>query len=70
MGAHKSILTAGTRDPLLAARLAGERKQIERMTGGLARRIFALPWRTPPPVGFTELSRLVDKAPRIAATQS
>jgi arsenite-transporting ATPase len=67
---NKSILTAGTRDPLLAARLAGERKQMERMTGGLAKRIFALPWLTRPPVGFTELSRLVDKAPRTAATQT
>jgi arsenite-transporting ATPase len=28
---NKSVLAAGTRDPLLQARLAGERKQIERM---------------------------------------
>ncbi|MBK7063205.1 MAG: arsenical pump-driving ATPase [Rubrivivax sp.] len=61
---NKSVLAAGTRDPLLAARLAGERKQIERMSAGLARRLFTLPWLTVPPIGFTELSKLVsDTAP-------
>ena len=39
---NKSVLAAGTRDPLLAARLAGERKQMERMAAGLAKRIFTL----------------------------
>jgi arsenite-transporting ATPase len=34
---NKSVLAAGTRDPLLAARLAGERKQIERMSRVCAR---------------------------------
>ncbi len=43
---NKSVLAAGTHDPLLAARLAGERKQIERMAAGLAKRIFILPWLT------------------------
>jgi len=56
---NKSVLAAGTRDPLLAARLAGERKQIERMSAGLARRLFTLPWLTVPPIGFVELSKLV-----------
>ena len=56
---NKSLLAAGTHDPLLAARLAGERKQTERMTAGLARRIFTLPWLTVPPIGFAELSKLV-----------
>jgi len=55
---NKSILAAGTRDPLLAARLAGERKQIERMSAGLAKRLFTLPWLTQPPIGLVELSRL------------
>lgn len=59
---NKSVLAAGTSDPLLAARLAGERKQIERMAAGLARRIFTLPWLTCPPIGFVELSKLVSKA--------
>ena len=56
---NKSLLAAGTSDPLLAARLAGEEKQIRRITGGLAKRLFVLPWLTRPPVGNLELSRLV-----------
>ena len=57
---NKSVLVAGTRDPLLAARIAGERKQMARMEAGLAKRIFALPWLTVPPIGFVELAKLVD----------
>ena len=56
---NKSVLAAGTSDPLLAARLAGEEKQMKRITGGLAKRLFVLPWLTRPPVGNVELSRLV-----------
>lgn len=56
---NKSVLASGTRDPLLAARLAGERKQMERMAAGLAQRIFTVPWLTVPPVGFSELAKLV-----------
>src|SRR6185295_14312716 len=58
---NKSVLAAGTRDPLLVARLAGEHKQMERMSAGLAMRIFALPWLTVPPIGLAELSKLVVK---------
>jgi arsenite/tail-anchored protein-transporting ATPase len=64
---NKSVLAAGTRDPLLAARLAGERKQTERIAGGLARRLFTLPWLTVPPIGFAELSKLVVKPSRAEA---
>ena len=56
---NKSVLAAGTHDPLLAARLSGERKQMERMAGGVAKRVFTVPWLTRPPIGFAELSRLV-----------
>ena len=56
---NKSVLAAGTHDLLLAARLAGERKQMARMSGGLARRLFTVPWLTRPPIGLVELSRLV-----------
>jgi anion-transporting ArsA/GET3 family ATPase len=59
---NKSVLAARTRDSLLTARLAGERKQMERMACGLAKRIFALAWLTVPPIGFAELARLVSKA--------
>ncbi len=55
---NKSVLAAGTHDPLLAARLAGEQKQMARMKDGLARRVFTLPWLTVPPIGVAELSRL------------
>jgi arsenite-transporting ATPase len=56
---NKSVLAAGTRDPLLQARLAGERKQIERLSAGLARRLYVLPWLPVPPVGLDRLARLV-----------
>jgi arsenite-transporting ATPase len=56
---NKSLLAAGTRDPLLAAHLAGERKQVARMADGLARRLFTVPWLAVPPIGVAELSKLV-----------
>ncbi len=64
---NKSVLAARTHDPLLQARLAGERKQIERLSAGLARRLYALPWLAVPPVGLDGLSMLVG-APVPAAT--
>ena len=56
---NKSVLAAGTHDPLLAARVAGERRQLERLTAGLARRLFVVPWLAEPPVGAAALSALV-----------
>lgn len=67
---NKSVLAAGTRDPLLASRLAGERKQMQRMAAGLAKRIFTLAWLTVPPIGFAELSKLVVKPSRAEATHA
>ncbi len=64
---NKSVLAAGTRDPLLAARLVGERRQIDRMAHGLAGRLFTLAWLTRPPIGFVELSKLVVKPGHPAA---
>ena len=66
---NKSVLAAGTRDPLLSARLAGERKQIERLSTGLAKRLFTLPWLTVPPIGFVELSKLASATRPVAAQQ-
>jgi arsenite-transporting ATPase len=60
---NKSVQAAGTHDRLLAARLAGERKQMKRMDDALARRMFIVPWRTTAPIGFVELSALVRQAP-------
>ena len=62
---NKSIAAAGTRDPLLAARLAGERKQMERITAGLAASTFVVPWLTTPPIGLAALSRLVARGDRV-----
>jgi arsenite/tail-anchored protein-transporting ATPase len=65
---NKSVLAAGTRDPLLSARLAGEQKQMARMAAGLAQRQFTLPWLKEPPIGFAALAKLVDKPSRAQAT--
>ena len=59
---NKSVLAAGTTDPLLAARLAGERRQLQRLAGGLARRLFTLPWLSTPPVGLAPLAALAAPA--------
>ena len=67
---NKSVLGAGTHDPLLAARLAGECKQIERMSAGLAKRLFTLPWLTVPPIGCAELSKLVRSPTSSAASDT
>jgi arsenite-transporting ATPase len=66
---NKSVLAAGTHDPLLQARLAGERRQIERMSAGLAQRLYALPWLPVPPIGLGELSKLV-RRPATAAVSA
>lgn len=59
---NKSIAATGTSDPLLQARLAGERQQAERVAHGLARRSFVLPWLPEPPVGVAALSALVTRS--------
>ena len=60
---NKSILATGTRDPLLLARLAGEARQVARISAGLAKRTYALPWLPEPPVGIEALSRLAGRQP-------
>jgi arsenite/tail-anchored protein-transporting ATPase len=56
---NKSIAASGTTDPLLRARLAGERLQTQRIASGLATRTFLLPWLLEPPVGVDALGALV-----------
>lgn len=56
---NKSIVAAGTHDPLLQARMAGERLQMARLAGGLAQRTFAVPWVANAPVGLAALSALL-----------
>ncbi|MFZ4551292.1 MAG: arsenical pump-driving ATPase [Aquabacterium sp.] len=57
---NKSILATHTRDPVLRARLQGERRQLARIADGLATRTFAIPWTANPPVGVAGLEHLLD----------
>jgi arsenite-transporting ATPase len=59
---NKSVLAAGTHDPLLAARLQGEQTQMERVAHGLSRKTYVMPWRVHAPIGLAELSQLVTPA--------
>ena len=58
---NKSVLAAGTQDPLLAARLAGEQTQMDRVANGLSKRTFLLPWLALAPIGVAALSALVSR---------
>ncbi|MCY1127114.1 arsenical pump-driving ATPase [Frigidibacter sp. RF13] len=55
---NRSLARTGTRDPLLQRRIAGEAAQIARLKGGLARRMFLLPFQAEPPVGISKLLTL------------
>jgi arsenite/tail-anchored protein-transporting ATPase len=55
---NKSLLAAGTHDPLLAQRLRGEQQQIDRVRGSMAKRLFFVPWQATPPVGLSALHEL------------
>lgn len=58
---NKSVLAAGTHDPLLAGRLAGEQAQYDRVANGLSKQAYIVPWRVKAPIGLKELSALVAK---------
>lgn len=58
---NRSLLGSGTRDPVLAARLAGEQAQINRVQNGLSKHIFLLPWQPNPPIGLAALAELTTK---------
>ena len=57
---NRSLSAAGARDPVLAAKLEGERRQLTRIAHGLASRVFVVPWRPVPPVGVDALATLVE----------
>lgn len=57
---NRCLAASGTRDPLLASRMLGERRQLARIAEGLSRRCFYLPWLAAPPVGFAALEALVE----------
>src|SRR5690606_5859051 len=63
---NRSLMHAGTSDPLLLARVPGELAQTERVRHGLARRVFVLPWQSTPPIGIAPLSKLVARRPEAA----
>ncbi len=56
---NKSLAASGTTDPLLVARLGGERAQLARIASGLAKRTFVLQWLPQSPVGVQALGVLV-----------
>ena len=64
---NKSLLAAGTRDPLLRQRLVGERRQIERVRGSMAKNLFFVPWQANPPVGLAALQELAHVRPSAQA---
>jgi arsenite-transporting ATPase len=55
---NKSMAAAGTHDPLLAARLAGEEKQMDRIAHGLSQHSYVVPWMAERPVGLAALGKL------------
>jgi arsenite/tail-anchored protein-transporting ATPase len=57
---NRSLAASGTKDPLLTARLEGERRQFARIAAGLARRVFVIPWLPTAPVGVEALAVLGD----------
>jgi arsenite-transporting ATPase len=58
---NRCLAATGTKDPVLAARLAGESAQMARVAGGLATRTYVVPWVPRPPVGVEALRDLVDE---------
>lgn len=55
---NRSLMASGSRDPVLAARIAAEGRQFDRVSSGLSRRTFAVPWCPVPLVGIEALSLL------------
>jgi arsenite/tail-anchored protein-transporting ATPase len=57
---NRSLVAAGSHEPVLRARMAGERRQMERIRDRLARRLYVVPLRTRPLVGVDALVQLLD----------
>ena len=53
--------TEGEAEARRVERRSGERRQIERVSAGLARHSYVLPWLTEPPVGVAALTRLLSR---------
>lgn len=55
---NRTMAGTGTTDPLLRQRIAGEARQFARLRGGLANRLYLLPFLAEPPVGIDRLATL------------
>ncbi|MCF1709745.1 arsenical pump-driving ATPase [Tabrizicola sp. J26] len=55
---NRSLAKTGTADPLLRLRISGEASQLARIRGGLAQRLYLLPFQAEPPVGIPRLLTL------------
>lgn len=58
---NKSMAITGTRDPLLRARIRGEKAQIERVKRDCASRVYGMDFRPIAPVGLEELKRIAEE---------
>jgi arsenite-transporting ATPase len=58
---NRSLLAAGTHDPLLRMRLVGERKQVQRVRSGLSSNVFVIPWLAEAPTGTAALTALAGR---------
>ncbi|MDI9234915.1 arsenical pump-driving ATPase [Limnohabitans lacus] len=56
---NRSVWAAHTQDPLLAARVQGEVRQIARIDKGLAKQWFSIPFQATPPVGVPALQAIL-----------
>lgn len=65
---NRSMSATRTLDPLLAGRIAGERKQVERVRRGLAKRVYGAPWLPESPTGAKKLRELLQ--PVLARVES
>lgn len=60
---NRSMAASGTRDPILASRVVGEKAQIARVRRRYSNRVFALAYQPKAPVGLAALRRITDPAP-------
>jgi arsenite-transporting ATPase len=58
---NKAMAMSGARDPLLRARIRGEKAQIERVRRDCASRVFGLDFRPFAPVGLEELRKIAEE---------
>ena len=55
---NRSLVAAGTSDPLLCKRLDGELSQIARVRNELSSNVFVVPWQESAPAGSAALVKL------------